>query len=380
MSNSADTFQSRSIRNLDIAIAQCQDSERRLVLFAKKAGCLARHSFMAEAQGTIRELRLINSEYDPQLSGWIIFAEGLVEHFHTLDNSKSKEKFSRSLLLGQMAKDNELIGAASAWMAFCEMIAGDIQAAIDHVVTAFECSAPDFGEARGRASMVLADTYNWAGDTKAAKAWYKEARNHAIRDGDIAMQNVMLFNFATFNVANLTLADCVTPVKTGDLGHIHLEVASANNLNAALGIQTLSSLGPTMLAELNVVQRKWQEAIVLFNSNIEKIANDGQARIVPKLVAQRAWCKANSGDLTGARDDIRLAMSKITDCSDVDDLAVLHFRAAATGKILEDQALEIEHEQQAVAFIEKYRAQQDAIKKILETAMPRLTRAIKNPT
>ena len=365
---------------MDIAIAQCQDSEKQLVLFAKKAGCLARHSFIPEAQGTIKELRLINSEYDPQLSGWIIFAEGLIEHFHALDNIKSRDKFARSLLLGEMAKDNELVGAASAWMAFCEMIAGDIQAAINHVIAAFEWSAPNFGEARGRASMVLADTFNWAGDTKTAKLWYKDARNHAIRDGDIAMQNVMLFNFATFNVANLTLADCVTPVNSEELGHIHLEVSSANNLNAALGIQTLSSLGPTMLAELNVVQRKWKEAIALFDSNIEKIAKDGQTRLVPKLVAQRAWCKANSGDMMGARDDIRLALSKIADCSDVDDLAVLHFRIAGAGKILGDQSIAIEHEQQAAIFIKKYREQQGVIKRILEVAMPRLVQAIKNPT
>lgn len=380
MNNSVDTFQSRSIQNLDIEIAQCKNNEKRLLLFAKKAGCLARHAYIAEAKSTLKELRLLNSEYDPKLSGWIIFAEGLVEHFDRLDNTKSKNKFARALLLGQMANDTELAGAASAWMAFCEMIAGDIQAAIDHVIAAFEWSSPNSGEARGRASMVLADTFNWAGDTKAAKTWYKEARNHAIRDGDIAMQNVMLFNLAAFNVANLTFADCVTPAKSEDLGYIHLEVSSANNLNAALGIQTLSSLGPTMLAELNVVQRKWQDAITLFNSNIEEIEKDGQARIVPKLIAQRAWCKANFGDLAGAREDVDLAMSKIADCSDVDDLAVLHSRIAAAGKLLGDKVIESENSKLAFEFIAKFREQQGITKGILDAAMPRLLQALKNPT
>ena len=380
MNNPVDTFQSRSIQNLDIEIAQCQNSDKRLILFARKAGCLARHAYIAEAKSTIKELRLLNSEYDPKLSGWILFAEGLVEHFDRLDNTKSKDKFARALLLGQMANDAELAGAASAWMAFCEMIAGDIQTAIDHVIAAFEWSTPSSGEARGRASMVLADTFNWAGDTKAAKAWYKEARNHAIRDGDIAMQNVMLFNLAAFNVANLTLADCMSPAKSEELGYIHLEVSSSNNLNAALGIQTLSSLGPTMLAELNVVQRKWQDAITLFNSNIDEIERDGQARIVPKLIAQRAWCKANVGDMTGAREDIDLAISKIADCSDVDDLAVLHARIAGAGKILGEKAIESENSKFAFEFIGKFREQQCVTREILDAAMPRLLQALKNPT
>ena len=33
----------------------------------------------------VKELRAENKDFDPQLSGWILLAEGLIEHFERLD-------------------------------------------------------------------------------------------------------------------------------------------------------------------------------------------------------------------------------------------------------------------------------------------------------
>lgn len=381
MNNSqSNDFHFRCIRNLDIAISQCRDNNSMLVLLAKKAGVLARYSYVVEARSIISELNKANSQYDSRLSGWIIFAEGMIEHFEKLDNQKSKEKFLRSFLVGQMAYDRELSGAAAAWMALCEFVSGQIQAAIDHVITAFEWSDSDFGEARGRACMVLADAFNWAGDLSAAKLWYKKARNHAIHDGDIAMQNVMLFNYAAFNISSMNLADCIGEIDSEDYKYISLEVSSAKNLNTAIGIQTLSSLISIMQAELCVVQRKWAEAVNLFDAHIDAIVADGQARIMPRLVAQRAWCKANLGDIRGSAEDIQIARSLVEITQDVDDLAVLHFRVAAAAKLIQAHELEQEHMKMAVGYLSDYRVHQKKIRDILDVAMPRILEATKNPT
>lgn len=362
-------FSSRSIQHLDNLIGECQDSNQRLVLFAKKAGNLARLSRFTEARSLVKDLRAVNSAYEPRLSAWIIFAEGLIEHFETLNNAKAKDKFHRAFLVGQMAGDHEIAGAASAWMAHCELVSGQIKEAVDHVATAFEWSNVDSSEARGRASMVLADALNCAGKTDMARQWYHEARSFAVRDGDIAMQNVMLFNMATFGVANLTLRDCFGPLDANDWRLVALEVASAGNLNSALGIQSLASMVPIVRAELLVIQRNWTDALALYDQHIPIVVNEGQKRLLPKLLAQCAWCRSNTRDMEGAIMSVHDAINQLGECSDLDDLSVTHFRISAVCKQLQKHELEIHHQTLALSYFDKFKKHQLEIETLLNPVL-----------
>lgn len=374
------SYSSRSIVNLDALIESCRDEKIRFLLFAKKAGSLARFSCIDEARSLVSELRAANTAYDPQLSGWIILAEGLIEHFDTLNNIKSKDKFNRALLVGQMAGDRELAGTAAAWMAHCELVSGQIEPACNNIVTAFKWSDEDGFDARGRASMVLGDALNWAGKTELARKWYRDARNYAVREGDISMQNVMLFNLATFGVANLTLQDCVEPVIPETWKRIEMEVASAANLNHALGIQSLSSLIPIMRAELFVVQREWEDAIEIFEKHICGVVADGQKRLLPKIVAQRAWCQANLGEIHNALAGVSLSIDICSDCTDLDDLAVLHFRLSGVGKVLLNYEIEHDHRFLAVEYLSQFRKQQAEMFNLLYNTIETVNSQIKNPT
>lgn len=139
---------------------------------AKKAVSLVSHSYTSEANAIIRELRELNQAYDPRLTGWINYAEGIVEHFETLDNKKAKSKLNRGLLFSQMAMDRELAGACSAWVAHCDFVSGNIDAAAANIVKAFEWSEPHEHEARGRAAMLLADAFNAVDQVSTSRHWF----------------------------------------------------------------------------------------------------------------------------------------------------------------------------------------------------------------
>ncbi len=374
------SYSSRSILNLDALITNCRDENTRFVLFAKKAGSLARFSCIDEARSLVKELRAANGAFDPQLSGWIILAEGLIEHFDSLNNVKSKDKFNRALLVGQMAGDRELAGTAAAWMAHCELVSGQISAASNQIVTAFKWSDENSYDARGRASMVLGDALNWAGQTELARKWYRDARNYAIREGDIAMQNVMLFNLAAFGVANLTLLDCSEPTSAEAWKWVSLEVASAANLNHALGIQSLSSLIPMMRAELFVVKRQWKEASALFEAHMSRVVADGQKRLLPKIISQLAWCQANLGDMDEAFVSFRKSVDICADCTDLDDLAVLHFRLSGVGKLILNQEIQNYHATLAAGYLTRFRNQQAEMFEKLRDTIEKVNFQIKNPT
>ena len=220
--------------------------------------------------------------------------------------------------------------------------------------------------------MVLGDAFNWAGQTEQARTWYRSAREHAIRDGDIAMQNVMLFNGATFGVANLTLQDCFDPVAANLLKRVEMEAASAANLNNALGIQSLASLIPMMQAELLIIKGKWSEALNLLSTHIDNAALEGQKRLLPKFLAQRAWCHANLGEIENSIYFSRCSLDSVTDCKDLDDLTVLHARLSSAGKIIKDTQLEENNKSAALEYSRQFKTQQSGILEILTQAIARI--------
>lgn len=354
----------RSIAQLDDRINNCSDLSERNILFTKKAVALTRHSFFEEAKDLLSKLRAINSKYDPRLSAWIMFAEGQIEHFETLNITRARDKFVRAHLISQVAKDRELASATSAWLAHCEFVNGRLHDAAAYLAKAFNWSSELKGEARGRACMVLADGFNMAGDTMTARHWYSVARVCAVEVGDIAMQNVMLFNSAAFHVAHLTLTDCVSTVSNDELKRTKLEVASAFNLNAALGITSLPSMIPIMLAEVLVIDREWSRAEREFSLHLPQLAAEGQSKQTHKIIAQRAWCRANIGNSDGARRDVQAASESSSENSDYDDLAVLHYRLAAAASVLNEAELHEHHRAIAEGYLFEFRGQQSKIRSL----------------
>lgn len=370
--DSIGTFSLRSIKNIDEKIRLSQNGLERLVLFAKRAGGLASHSYIIEAKATIVELRQVNSNADPRLTGWINFAEGLIEHFEKLDNKKAKNKFNRALLISQMVSDRELAGACAAWVAHCDFVDGNIAMAATNIINSFAWSLPDEHETRGRASMVLADAFNAVDQISTSRSWFRAARNHASQAGDIAMQNVMIFNIAAYSVSRLTLDDCTLGASTSDKQRTTMEVASASNLNAALGISELPTMIPTMQVELNIVDRKWDQAINNFENHPSRIVQNSPVRLIPKLVSQRAWCYANLGNLAAAEKDLEHALEIKGQCTDDDDLAVLLFRLSRVGEIINNPEVASSCLAAATMHLDLYRGHQVQIRNMLETVVERI--------
>lgn len=380
MSNDDDaTFIPRYLKNIEYQIANCTDQDDLNVLLAKKAGYLARHSVVHEAKSIIRGLRDRNKNYDPKLTGWTTFSEGLIIHFENLDNQGSRSKFARSLMMGKVAQDNELTSASAAWLANSEFALGELKSSIKHLSMSIQLSLPMDGDIRGRALLLLGDMLYWCGKPEMARHWYRESRKHAVRDGDIAMQNIILFNTANYAVWNLTLQDCRGPLNSNDWRLVSLEVASARNLNFALRINNLPSLIPTMEAELRVIQRSWRDSEDIFGKTLRQLGEDGLQRAVSKMFAQRAWCRANLRDTNGARSDIADALLQISDCEDLDDLYVLHSRVSSASAVVGDSDVSDRHHHIARECGQLFFDQQERTYASLAQILGLLASETKNP-
>lgn len=366
------SFLPRSIQIIDDAIARCSDKREVLVLLAKRACNLASHAYLQEAASNTAELRIANDAYDPRLTGWINFAEGVIEHFSTLDSKRALYKLSRALLFSQMASDRELAASCSAWVAHCNFVDGRIDAVAENIVNAFKWSDASEHEARGRASMLLADAFGSIGNSQKSRYWFRLARNHASESGNIAMQNVMLFNIAAYSVSRLTLDDCVSRADPDEVRHAGMEVASASNLNAALGIQALPTLVPTMQAELSIVEKKWSEAAIIFDNHPSAILSNGPRRLIPKFIAQRAWCHANMDEHVAAEAMLNRALELSAECTDDDDRAVLHFRLSGIARLIGLKESESENMEVALEYLSRFRNHQTKIREMIDSVINRI--------
>lgn len=373
------SFFPRYLKNINQAIANCLDQGDLNVLLAKKAGYLARHSLAEQAKSIISDLRKRNQTYDPRLTGWTVLSEGLALHYEYLDNLGSKGKFSRALMTGKVAKDTNLTSIAAAWLANSEYALNEINSAVDHLEQSFRLSNSENGDARGRAMLLLGDMLYWCGKPKSARHWYRESRKYAVHDGDIAMQNIIFFNTANYAVWALTLQDCRAPLASESWRHVALEVASAKNLNFALGIENLPSLIPTMEAELKVVQRSWHQSENIFCETIHNLGDEGQQRSISKMFAQRAWCRVNLGNMDGAKSDIADALLQISDCGDLDDLLVLHSRISQSAVLIGDADMANRHQRISRECEQLFSNQQEKIYGSIVPILDYLASETKNP-
>ncbi|MES2715875.1 MAG: hypothetical protein V4795_08925 [Pseudomonadota bacterium] len=355
-------FTSRIIENLDSQIRSLPPGAERNILFARKSIALARHSLISEAKRIIQDLRAINTAYEPRLSAWIMFAEGVVEHAATFDFARSRDRIIRAHLVGQAANDPALAGTAAAWLAYFDFVQGKYKDSRDYLEKAFAWSTLDDSEARSRATMVLGFAFYFIGDLTEAKRWLQNARSHAVRSGDIAMQNTILFNSVALQVSRLTLLDCTSTIDPAELKFAVMSSQSAGNLNTALGIINQPSMVPMQRAELYVIEGKWSSAIEVLNAHLDSLVEEGQSKWVPKFFAQRAWCKAKVHDMTGASTDISSALNTLDFCIDPDDLCVVHSRISSSARLIPDDELATKHDKLAKEYLDTLKDHQSIVK------------------
>lgn len=332
------TYLGRGMEALDRQLLTAIDPYKRRLIHVQRATLFARLVRTAESKALITQLRAENQDYEPRLSSWIMYAEGLIAHFEALDTTRAMGWFRRAHAISVACGDNELRAICAAWMADSDFRSANIQSSITHALDAFRWSTPNSHEARGRACLILADLLSWADLTKEAKDWYRRSRHHAVQLGDIGMQSVILYNSVSFRTAATVLADCYDTVDVAGVEALRREVTSVSNLDAGLSIGRLTSLVPALQAELSAVLREWQRGITGLESVLDRTRADGQTRLHAKFAAQLAWCRANIGDVSGAKVATAMAREGIDECEDLDDLAVVYSRLAASAKLAGDMA------------------------------------------
>ena len=328
----------RAIAEIDSQLLREKSTQSHRLLRVRKANLLTKVGRIEEARSLIGQLRLENQSYEPNLSAWIMLVEGLLQHFGSLDVAGARDKFRRSYAVAVAIGNDELRATSAAWLADSDYRLTNYDSACERIKEVFKRSNPESHEARSRASLVIASMANLVGNIETGNKWFRQARFHAVENGDLGMQSVMLFNSVSTRASALIVDDCLGIDTQDKATSLLAELISVRNLDMGLGIRTLGTMIPTLEAELLGLMKHWSESISKLESVVNQVDSDGQSRRAPRYWAQLTWCYANAGEKDKALSAASHAIRDAEDCSDIDDAIILYARLSSALRMLQRDA------------------------------------------
>ena len=194
---------------------------------------------------------------------------------------------------------------------------------------ALRLAQPDHHAARARVSLVIADAFHYAGRFDLAKPWYAAVRQHALAEGDDAMISAMLHNVAAFRANEVRLADAFGSPIPEEAKRALMETESTQNYDNGIGALSMALLIPLMKAQLLTSERRYSEALEIFQDVLERNSPENLDRRKACFYADRAWCKFQLGHLDSALVDLARGLELQSVAADIDDVAFTHARLSA---------------------------------------------------
>jgi hypothetical protein len=335
-------LRSRLAQRFDAEIAAVAAMPARAaVLQVQRAILWLRHGRAAEAREELDRLHaraLVHPRIE--LAAWLHLAEGLMAYFGAFGGG-ADERVRRARVMAAASGLTSLQALADAWLAQISFVGRDIGSLIPHAQAALAARGPTDHGAAYRVATALASAWSLAGGEAAASPWFAWARQHAIAEGDDAGLAGLLYNqtqMRALHIRHASLVGELDPAAAGLLG-----IESMGHYDDAVGGTARADLTPLLRAQMLTVQGHFAEAAELLAAQLPAAIASGLARVGVSLLADLAWCWANTGETLRARALADQAATEVlaedADCCDIDELAALHARLAQVYTLLREDAL-----------------------------------------
>jgi hypothetical protein len=353
---------SRLLARLDSAIALSRTAVDAACLRAERAAFLGRHGQMELARRELQDIqRRFSREPHVAVSGWLALAEGQLELYRRLHGS-GFEHFQRAHAFSRAAGLQSLQALSAAWLA--QTHAGTIELAelarlVQMAAEALRLAAPDDHSARWRACLTIGTQYQSAGRMDLAQPWYGAARRHALADGDEVAMSALMYNQSGLRAEAVRREAAFGDACPTEAKHAVMGTESIVNFDAALGVQSLEWLVPMVRAQLLVLEKRFAEALALFDEHSGRAEDEWRERMEPSILADRAWCLLNLDRQAEARDEALLAAEKLpaSPCHP-DDRALTNSRLGELFESFGEAARAAEHHAAARRDLAEFQAWQ----------------------
>ncbi len=335
-------LRSRLAQKLDGEIAAVAAMPARCaVLQVQRAILWLRHGREAEARAELDRLHaraLVHPRIE--LAAWLHLAEGLMAYFGAFGGD-ARDRVRRARVVAAGAGLAPVQALADAWLAQMDFVGRDIDGLVTHAQAALAALQPTDHGAAYRVATALASAWSLAAGEAAAAPWYAWARQHAIAEGDDAGLAALHYNQTLMRA--LRIRHAALAGQPGEGPAVLLGIDSIGRYDDAVGGSARADLTPLLRAQLLTVQGDFAEAAALLQAQLPAAMAAGLARLGISLLADLAWCWANTGEALRARalaDQAALEVqAEDPRCCDTDELAALHARLAQVYARLREDGL-----------------------------------------
>jgi len=335
-------LRSRLVQKLDAEIAALASNPAHCaVLRVQRAILWLRHGRNAEARAELSRLHAIAiANPHIELSAWLHLAEGLVAYFGAFGGD-GRDRVRRASVMASAARIQALQVVAEAWLAQMDFVGRDITGLIFHAQATLALLGPADHSAAYRVATAMASAWSLAAGQPEAAPWFAWAHRNVIAEGDDAGLSALVYN--QMQMRALRIRHGALAGAPGEAPGVMLGVDSIGNLDVAVGGSARADLTPLLRAQLLTARGDHAAAAALLETHLPEALSSGLARVGYSLLADLAWCWANTGELQRARAladqaAVEVLAEDSANC-DLDECAVLHARLAQVYAKLGEDAL-----------------------------------------
>jgi hypothetical protein len=312
---------------------------RCAVLQAQRAILWLRHGHDVEARKELIRLQgraLVHPNIE--LAAWLHLAEGLAAYFSTF-GSGARDRVRRARVMAEAGGLGTLRSLCDAWLAQMAFVERDIEGVILHAHAVLAVSFEDAAACRVASALGMA--WDLAQRPSVAQRWYYWGRRAISAEGDYASLAALIYNQAQMRALRIRHAAFAGDVRA-DPAEL-LGVDSIGNYDGAVGGSARADLTPLLRAQLLTVHGEYAAAAALLETHLPEAVASGLARVGGSLLADLAWCWANTGEMQRARaladqTAVEVLAEDSPQC-DHDERAALHARLAQVYARLHEDAL-----------------------------------------
>ncbi len=352
-------MKSRFIERLDAAIEASGNSFQRSCLNLEKASYLARRGDTLESEMIISSVRS-DGQYllSGEVSTWLNFAEGMQLHC-TGSDTDARQKWMRALAIARAASARAMMARILSWLGFLHYTSINTELLVANTRHATDCMMKNDFEAIARTNLTIAQIFHLCGNAMKARDFYDRCRLACVNSSDDVMLAALIHNMAWLRMSlqrNEILQGVPT---TEDRYMVEVSAESTRSYEGLIGAKSRDVMTPLLGAQVDIISERYHDAILAIDENLGSIGAQGLSRLNSVLIADRAYCRANIGDIDGAKFDALSARESISDGDHVDDLAILYARLSRVYELAGDKEIAAVYSSNANALWQKFRLIQD---------------------
>ncbi|MBC8120170.1 MAG: hypothetical protein H7X75_11405 [Burkholderiaceae bacterium] len=345
-------------------VAAAAHASERIRLLQDRAVLLARLGRVAEAKQTLADAE---GQMPADAPGGLKLRFAYV---HAIDAYFSK-RFSDAqhkmyAALREARKSNELslVAECESALALFMQREGDVRAAVSHARSVLANSDATL-EARYRASLALASLHQDAHDHETAYRLYRETHD-VVKDLDdeIAMASWLQRAALTKAAHARQSAGC------GELDKSGVKQAIADLLRcieyaAQVPDGPTTTLDQLLLAEMYVLQERYQQALALYDLHLPQCEGDGFLHECTAAMADRANCLLKLGQTDAGYAQAVAALRRLDEATPADIRAIVHENMAAALEVVKQPVQARQHRTMAQAAWDAHVHEQSETRRVL---------------